>query len=129
MKTSLLSFASALVLLCSASNLAVAAPVAAKASLASHDDDKRRNNYDKRNDNDRHLSPAEKARLEALRRKNDRRDDRYDNNRRDEQRDKDRRDDQDYRQGKDFNYGYSNNHRVTPSEKARWEAQHRNGRR
>lgn len=129
MKISLLSLASAFVLLCSASNLAVAAPAAAKARLVSHDDDKRRNDYDKRSDNNRRLSPAEKARLEALRRKNDRRDDRYDNDWRNDQRGNDRRNDRDYRQDKDFNYGYSKNHRVTPAEKARWEAQHRNDRR
>ncbi|TGE21162.1 hypothetical protein [Hymenobacter metallicola] len=34
-----------------------------------------------------------------------------------------RRDD---RNDKDFNYGYDRNHRVTPAEKARWEAAHRN---
>ena len=27
---------------------------------------------------------------------------------------------------RDFNYGYDRNHRVTPQERARWEAQHRN---
>lgn len=129
MKTSLLSLATAFVLLFSASNLAVAAPVAAKAHLASHDDDKRRNDYDKRNNNDRRLSPSEKARLEALRRKNDRKDDRYDNDRRGDQRAQDRRNDRDYRQDKGFNYGYPKNHRVTSAEKARWEAQYRNNRR
>ncbi|MCB2379384.1 hypothetical protein LGH70_17430 [Hymenobacter sp. BT635] len=36
-----------------------------------------------------------------------------------------RRDD---RNDKDFNYGYDRNHRVTPAEKARWEAAHRNDR-
>jgi hypothetical protein len=30
---------------------------------------------------------------------------------------------------RDFNYGYDRNHRVTPPERARWEAQHRNDRR
>jgi hypothetical protein len=30
---------------------------------------------------------------------------------------------------RDFNYGYDRNHRVTPQERARWEAQHRNDRR
>ena len=30
---------------------------------------------------------------------------------------------------RDFNYGYDRNHRVTPKERARWEAQHRNDRR
>jgi len=30
---------------------------------------------------------------------------------------------------RDFNYGYDRNHRVTPQERARWEAQHRNERR
>jgi len=29
----------------------------------------------------------------------------------------------------DFNYGYDRRHRVTPQERARWEAQHRNDRR
>jgi hypothetical protein len=30
---------------------------------------------------------------------------------------------------RDFNYGYDRNHRVTPQERARWEAEHRNDRR
>lgn len=30
---------------------------------------------------------------------------------------------------RDFNYGYDRQHRVTPQERARWEAQHRNDRR
>jgi hypothetical protein len=30
---------------------------------------------------------------------------------------------------RDFNYGYDRNHRVTPQERARYEAQHRNDRR
>jgi hypothetical protein len=30
---------------------------------------------------------------------------------------------------RDFNYGYDRSHRVTPQERARWEAQHRNDRR
>lgn len=30
---------------------------------------------------------------------------------------------------RDFNYGYDRNHRVTPQERARWGAQHRNDRR
>lgn len=32
------------------------------------------------------------------------------------------------RSSKDFNYGYDRNHRVTPSERARWEAAHKNDR-
>jgi hypothetical protein len=43
------------------------------------------------------------------------------------------RDDHRYEQqrpgDRDFNYGYDRNHRVTPQERARWEAQHRNDRR
>ena len=34
----------------------------------------------------------------------------------------------DDRNDKDFNYGYDKKHRVTPQEKARWEAAHRNDR-
>lgn len=30
---------------------------------------------------------------------------------------------------RDFNYGYAKNHRVTPQEKARWEAEHRSDKR
>ena len=36
----------------------------------------------------------------------------------------DRRNDD--RNSKDFNYGYDRSHRVTPAERARWEAAHRN---
>ncbi|MBF9236698.1 hypothetical protein I2I05_04760 [Hymenobacter sp. BT683] len=32
------------------------------------------------------------------------------------------------RNSKDFNYGYNRNHRVTATERARWEAAHRNDR-
>ncbi|HEX8328585.1 MAG TPA: hypothetical protein VF629_13670 [Hymenobacter sp.] len=32
------------------------------------------------------------------------------------------------RNSKDFNYGYDRNHRVTSSERARWEAAHKNDR-
>ncbi|RSK48923.1 hypothetical protein [Hymenobacter rigui] len=32
----------------------------------------------------------------------------------------------DDRNNRDFNYGFNKKHRVTPAEKARWEAQHRN---
>jgi hypothetical protein len=32
-------------------------------------------------------------------------------------------------QGPGNNYGYDKNHRVTPQERARWEAQHKNDRR
>lgn len=43
------------------------------------------------------------------------------------------RDDRRYEQqrpgDRDFNYGYDRQHRVTPQERARWEAQHRNDRR
>lgn len=35
----------------------------------------------------------------------------------------------DDRNSKDFNYGHDRKHRVTPQEKARWEAAHRNDRR
>ncbi|TPG72202.1 hypothetical protein [Hymenobacter nivis] len=35
----------------------------------------------------------------------------------------------DDRNSKDFNYGYDRKHRVTPQERARWEAAHRNDRR
>ncbi|AHJ96905.1 hypothetical protein [Hymenobacter swuensis] len=62
MKTSLLSIASAFVLLFSASNLATAAPVAGKAIVALHDDDERRNDHNDGYDKDRRLSNAEKAR-------------------------------------------------------------------
>jgi hypothetical protein len=41
----------------------------------------------------------------------------------DARREADRRDD---RNDKDFNYGYDRSHRVTTSERARWEAAHRN---
>jgi poly(3-hydroxybutyrate) depolymerase len=34
----------------------------------------------------------------------------------------------DDRNSRDFNYGYDRSHRVTPSERARWEAAHRNDR-
>lgn len=40
-----------------------------------------------------------------------------------DRRDDDRRND---RNDKDFNYGYDRSHRVTPAERARWEAAHRN---
>ncbi|UOG76529.1 hypothetical protein MTX78_07990 [Hymenobacter tibetensis] len=35
----------------------------------------------------------------------------------------------DDRNDRDFNYGYDKKHRVTPAEKARWEAAHRTDRR
>jgi len=35
----------------------------------------------------------------------------------------------DDRNSKDFNYGYDRSHRVTPAERARWEAEHRYDRR
>ena len=40
-----------------------------------------------------------------------------------DRREDDRRND---RNDRDFNYGYDRNHRVTPAERARWEAAHRN---
>ncbi|GAB3869562.1 hypothetical protein GCM10028824_16760 [Hymenobacter segetis] len=44
----------------------------------------------------------------------------YDNHRNDH--------DRDDRNSKDFNYGFDKKHRVTPQERARWEAAHRNDR-
>jgi len=43
--------------------------------------------------------------------------------------DHDRRYEQQRPGDRDFNYGYDRNHRVTPQERARWEAQHHNDRR
>ena len=73
------------------------------------------------------VTPDERKRWEDAH-KNDRKDDRKDNK---EDR-KDRKDDQkdvrkdDRKDGKDSNYGYDKNHRVTPEERSRWEAAHRN---
>jgi hypothetical protein len=44
----------------------------------------------------------------------------YDNHRNDH--------DRDDRNSKDFNYGFDKKHRVTPQERARWEAAHRDNR-
>jgi hypothetical protein len=38
------------------------------------------------------------------------------------------RNDRDDRNSKDFNYGFDKKHRVTPQERARWEAAHRDNR-
>ena len=128
MKTSLLSIASAFVLLFSAGSLATAAPLAKSVEVARHDD--------KKYNDDRRLSAKEKARLEAARREDARREAlrreearreelRREELRREAARRNDRKyDRQDDRNAQDFNYGYAKNHRVTAAEKARWEAQH-----
>lgn len=124
MKSALLSLATAFVLLSSTASFAASA-------ADRHDDDKRRkaySKYDDRNsrdfnygfDRNHRVTAAEKARWEAAHR-NDRRDD-YRDNRRDD----DRRNEYDRRNDRDFNYGYDKKHRVTPQERARWEAAHRN---
>jgi hypothetical protein len=69
------------------------------------------------------VSPDERKRWEEAH-KNDRKDDRKDYK---EDRKDDRKDD--HRDGKDNNYGFDKNHRVTPEERARWEAAHKNDRR
>jgi hypothetical protein len=84
------------------------------------------------------VTPQEKARWEAAhkndndkhedRKNDDKRDDHKGNDKRadikhDDRRDDDKRDD---RKGGDSNYGYDKSHQVTPQEKARWEAAHKN---
>jgi hypothetical protein len=80
-------------------------------------------------DKNHRVTPQERARWEAQhkndRRDNDRKDDRRDNDRKDDRRDNDRRDD---KFDRNKNYGFEKNHRVTPQERARWEAQHKNDR-
>ncbi|MCB2409915.1 hypothetical protein [Hymenobacter lucidus] len=132
MKTSLLSFAAAVALLAS-STASFAAPATdwrddARREAERRKDDDRRND---RNDKDfnygydrsHKVTNAERSRWEAAH-KNDRRDDRN-NDRRDDDRDRNNRDD---RNGKDFNYGYDRNHKVSTAERARWEAAHKNDR-
>jgi hypothetical protein len=76
-------------------------------------------------DKNHRVTPQERARWEAQH-KNDRRDDDHKNDRHDnDRRDNDRRDD---KFDRNKNYGFDKNHRVTPQERARWEAQHKNDR-
>jgi hypothetical protein len=90
-------------------------------------------------DKNHRVTPQERARWEAQhkndRHDNDHKDDRRDNDRRDndrrdndhknDRRDNDRKDD---KFDRNKNYGFDQNHRVTPQERARWEAQHKNDR-
>ena len=50
----------------------------------------------------------------------------YDTHDRDDHRQDRDHDGRDDRSSKYFNYGYDRSHRVTPQERARWEAAHRN---
>jgi hypothetical protein len=81
-------------------------------------------------DKNHRVTPQERARWEAQH-KNDRRDndhrdnDRRDNDHKNDRRDNDRKDD---KFDRNKNYGFDQNHRVTPQERARWEAQHKNDR-
>ncbi|MBX0289063.1 hypothetical protein K3G63_01360 [Hymenobacter sp. HSC-4F20] len=125
MKTALLSFATAMVLLSSTASFAAPAPTR-------YDDDKRRKEYNDRDDRNSNygydkkhrVTPAEKARWEAAQRNNRRDDYRGNDDRRNDYRGNDGR--RDERRDRDFNYGYDKNHRVTAQERARWEAAHRN---
>ena len=56
-------------------------------------------------------------------RKDDRKDDKRNDDRKDDKRNDDRKDD---RNGQNTNYGYDKTHQVTPEERAKWEANHKN---
>jgi hypothetical protein len=124
MKTTLFSILAAATLLVSAPSFAAAPPA------FPFDNHKPYDRLNDRNDKDfnygfdkRHrVTPQERARWEAAHR-DDRRDDR--NDRRDDDRRDDRYDRRDDRNDRDFNYGFDKKHRVTPQERARWEAAHR----
>jgi len=111
MKTALLSFAAAITLLATTQSFA--------APALNHDND--RDNRRERNYKEDRRVAAERARIEAARRKMEierERREAVERARREAARRKD--------YGRDFNYGYDRNHRVTPAERARWEAAHRN---
>ena len=109
MKTSLLSFAAAVAMLATTQSFA-AAP-----AIDHHDNDRREKNY-----KDERRIAAERARLEAKRRKLEM------ERQRKEAAERARWEAQHRRDDRNFNYGYDRNHRVTPAERARWEAAHRN---
>ena len=108
MKTALLSFVAAVAMLATTQSFA-AAPASDH-----RDNDRREKNYKE----DRRAA-AERARFEAARRKMQIERERKEAAERARQEARRRKD-------RDFNYGYDRNHRVTSSERARWEAAHRN---
>ncbi|WP_143436453.1 hypothetical protein [Hymenobacter crusticola] len=109
MKTALLSFAAAVAM------LAITPSFAAAPASDHRDKDRRERNYKE----ERRLA-AERARLEAARRKIE-----FERQRK-EAAERARWEAQQRRNDRDSNYGYDRNHRVTPAERARWEAAHRN---
>ncbi|GGF26791.1 hypothetical protein [Hymenobacter cavernae] len=119
MKTSLLSFAAAVAMLATTQSFAAPAPI-----FDHHDNDRRERNY-----KDDRKAAAERARLEAARRRMElerQRREAAERARWEAQQRRNSHSDRYDRNDRDFNYGYDRNHRVTPAERARWEAAHRN---
>ncbi|MBH8557706.1 hypothetical protein [Hymenobacter negativus] len=124
MKASLFSIIAAAALFTSTASFAAAGP------FDHRYDDRNSKDFNYGYDRNHRVTAYERARWEAAHRdnKDDRRDARNDiREAKADLRDAkaDLRDARNDRNSKDFNYGYDRNHRVSPQERARWEAAHR----
>ena len=133
MKTALLSLLAAASLLASTAS---AAPATARHGGTANVVQNPHDRLNDRNDKDfnygfdkkHRVTPEELKRWEEAHR-TDRKDDKHDGRKddhKDDKHDNRKNDKHDDRNDKDFNYGFDKKHKVTPEERTRWEAAHRN---